>query len=141
MNRLCGRAGSRPCDRLARTGLGDRACDALLQVVSSVPQRAGARFGSSSELPALRRVVSLPDVFVTVNAFAAGHLVLSFERSGRQLILAASIGIDLAVFALRNYSFAPFPPVASPSRARQRSDHRVARRPLRAMATLFPLTS
>ena len=49
--------------------------------------------------------------FVTVNAFTAGHLVSSFERSGRLLIMARSIGIDLAVLALRNYSFASFPPV------------------------------
>jgi hypothetical protein len=48
---------------------------------------------------------------VTVNAFTAGHLVSSFERSGRQLIMARSIGIDLAVLALLNYSFASFPPV------------------------------
>ncbi len=41
-------------------------------MVSSVPQRAGARFGSSSELPALRRLGLLHEVFVTVNAFAAG---------------------------------------------------------------------
>src|SRR6266478_4045953 len=32
-------------------------------------------------------------LFVTVNAFAAGHLLLSFERSGRKLILAASTGV------------------------------------------------
>ena len=38
-------------------------------------------------------------LFVTVNAFAAGHLVSSFERSGRLLIIARSIGIDLAVLA------------------------------------------
>ncbi len=44
----------------------------MMRVVSSVPQRAGARFGSGSELPAPRRLGLLPEVFVTVNAFAAG---------------------------------------------------------------------
>jgi D-alanyl-lipoteichoic acid acyltransferase DltB (MBOAT superfamily) len=42
-------------------------------------------------------------LFVTVNAFAAGHLLLSFERSGRKLTLAASIGVDLAVLAFFKY--------------------------------------
>ena len=42
-------------------------------------------------------------LFVTVNAFAAGHLVSSFERSGRKLTLAASIGVDLAVLAFFKY--------------------------------------
>src|SRR5467141_1167074 len=32
-------------------------------------------------------------LFVTVNAFVAGHLLSSLERSERKLILAASIGI------------------------------------------------
>ena len=35
-------------------------------------------------------------LFVTANAFAAGRLLSSFERSGRKLTLSASIGIDLA---------------------------------------------
>jgi len=42
-------------------------------------------------------------LFVTINAFAAGHLVSSFERSGRKLTLAASIGVDLAVLAFFKY--------------------------------------
>src|ERR1700716_584292 len=42
-------------------------------------------------------------LFVTVNAFAAGYLVSSFERSGRKLTLAASIGVDLAVLAFFKY--------------------------------------
>ena len=42
-------------------------------------------------------------LFVTVNAFAAGHLLPSFERSGRKLTLAASIGVDLAVLAFFKY--------------------------------------
>jgi alginate O-acetyltransferase complex protein AlgI len=42
-------------------------------------------------------------LFVTVNAFAAGHLVSSFEGRRRKLTLAASIGIDLAVLAFFKY--------------------------------------
>ena len=42
-------------------------------------------------------------LFVTVNAFVAGHLISSFERFGRKLTLAASIGIDLAVLAFFKY--------------------------------------
>jgi alginate O-acetyltransferase complex protein AlgI len=42
-------------------------------------------------------------LFVTVNAFAAGHLISSFARSRRKLILAASIGVDLAVLAFFKY--------------------------------------
>jgi len=42
-------------------------------------------------------------LFVTANSFAAGHLVSSFERSGRKLTLAASIGVDLAVLAFFKY--------------------------------------
>ena len=42
-------------------------------------------------------------MFVTVNAFAAGHLVSTFERSGRKLALAASIGVDIAVLAFFKY--------------------------------------
>src|SRR6266446_3383206 len=34
-------------------------------------------------------------LFITVNAFTAGHLLRSFERCGRKLTLTASIGIDL----------------------------------------------
>jgi D-alanyl-lipoteichoic acid acyltransferase DltB (MBOAT superfamily) len=42
-------------------------------------------------------------LFVTVNAFAAGHLLSSFERSGRKLTLAASITVDLTVLAFFKY--------------------------------------
>jgi D-alanyl-lipoteichoic acid acyltransferase DltB (MBOAT superfamily) len=42
-------------------------------------------------------------LFVTVNAFAAGHLLSSIEHSGRKLILAASIGVDLALLAFFKY--------------------------------------
>src|SRR5260370_35732506 len=45
-------------------------------------------------------------LFVTVNAFAAGLLVSPLANSGRKAILAASIGIDLAVLAFfKNYNF------------------------------------
>jgi len=42
-------------------------------------------------------------LFVTVNAFAAGNLLSSFQRSERKLILAVSIGIDLVVLAFFKY--------------------------------------
>jgi alginate O-acetyltransferase complex protein AlgI len=42
-------------------------------------------------------------LFVTVNAFAAGRLISSFERPGRKLTLAMSIGIDLVVLAFFKY--------------------------------------
>jgi hypothetical protein len=42
-------------------------------------------------------------LFVMINIFAAGHLVSSFERSGRKLTLAASIGVDLAVLGFFKY--------------------------------------
>jgi len=42
-------------------------------------------------------------LFVTVNAFAAGLLVSRLAISGRKAILAASIGIDLAVLAFFKY--------------------------------------
>lgn len=42
-------------------------------------------------------------LFVTVNAFAAGLLASSLTSSGRKAILAASIGIDLAVLAFFKY--------------------------------------
>ena len=55
-------------------------------------------------------------MFVTVNAFAAGHLVSTFERSGRKLALAASIGVDIAVLAFFNtiISLQPMPLLLSP---------------------------
>src|ERR1700693_1572238 len=42
-------------------------------------------------------------LFVTVNAFAAGHLISGSEGSRRKVILAASIGIDLATLAFFKY--------------------------------------
>jgi alginate O-acetyltransferase complex protein AlgI len=42
-------------------------------------------------------------LFVTANAFAAGHLISSSPRSGRKLILATSIGIDVAALAFFKY--------------------------------------
>ncbi len=59
-------------DRIVQHAARPRVCDALLQVVSSAPQLAGVRFGSGSEVPALRRLGLLPKVFATVNALAAG---------------------------------------------------------------------
>jgi hypothetical protein len=56
------------------------------------------------------------------------------------LILAASIGIDLAVFALRDYSFAPFRP-SLPRRGRASAAiiaSRVVLFSAIAMATLLP---
>ena len=42
-------------------------------------------------------------LFVTANAFAAGHLIPSSPRSGRKLILATSIGIDVVILAFFKY--------------------------------------
>ncbi len=83
-------------------------------MVSSLPRLTAAQFGVAPSYlfyAAWDWRFCLLMSFVTVNAFTAGHLVSSFERSGRLLIMARSIGIDLAVLALRNYSFASFPPV------------------------------
>ena len=83
-------------------------------MVSSLPRLTAAQFGVAPSYlfyAAWDWRFCLLMSFVTVNAFTVGHLVLSFERSGRLLIMARSIGIDLAVLALRNYSFASFPPV------------------------------
>ena len=82
--------------------------------MSSLPRLTAAQFGVAPSYlfyAAWDWRFCLLMSFVTVNAFTAGHLVSSFERSGRLLIMARSIGIDLAVLALRNYSFASFPPV------------------------------
>ncbi len=42
-------------------------------------------------------------LFVTANAFAAGHLISSIPRPKRKLILATSIGIDVAILAYFKY--------------------------------------
>ena len=42
-------------------------------------------------------------LFVTINAFSAGHLVSSFEHPRRKVVLAASIVIDLVVLAFFKY--------------------------------------
>jgi hypothetical protein len=65
---------------------------------------------------------------------------LSFERFGRQLILAARIGIDLAVFALRTTPSLHFRP-SLPRRGRASAAiiaSRVVLFSAIAMATLFP---
>ncbi len=42
-------------------------------------------------------------LFVTANAFAAGHLISSLPRPERKLILATSIGIDVAILVYFKY--------------------------------------
>src|SRR5712691_1547976 len=42
-------------------------------------------------------------LFVTANAFAAGHIISSVPRPKRKLILATSIGIDIAILAYFKY--------------------------------------
>src|SRR5882762_6130859 len=42
-------------------------------------------------------------LFVTVNAFVAGQLIPSCGRSGRKVVLATSIGVDIVILAFFKY--------------------------------------